>query len=158
MASVTLKTSGFNSCHNMARLRFYPTIPHRAVSMRSDLISHLSKHAQEAVAALVQRLLAAYPSSIVRLLLFGSKARADDRSDSDIGVLVVTTKEHWAVKHALLTLGARLSLEHDVLFNFSVIEQEKWSWMGRVRHPLYRNVMVKGVDLMADRVKAAFPP
>ncbi len=124
--------------------------------MRTEFPAHLSDRDREAVAALAARLPSAYPATILHLILFGSKARDDARSDSDIDVLVVTQEEGWPVQHALLTLGARLSLEYDVLLNLFVVSQEKWSWMERVGHPLYRNVAAEGIALAAP-ARAASP-
>ncbi|MCA9927579.1 MAG: nucleotidyltransferase domain-containing protein [Anaerolineales bacterium] len=104
-------------------------------------------HDQYAIEALVQRLLLEYGSDILTVTLFGSKARGDDTADSDIDVLVVVTDKNGMIKYKIRTLGARVSLDCDVLFNLYVVEQERWLWMGEINHPLYRRIVKDGVDL-----------
>lgn len=110
--------------------------------------THVATHDRRAIEALIQRLSLEYGSDILSMTLFGSKARGDDTPHSDIDVLVVVANEDWTVKHEIRTLGARVSLDHDVLFNLYVIEQERWEWMQEINHPLYRNIVHTGIDLL----------
>lgn len=118
--------------------------------MKTNYPAHLASHDQQAIEALIERLGTEHGDHILHLTLFGSKARGDDTQESDIDVLVVTTSDAWPLKHRILRLGARLSLEHDVLFNLYVIGHERWAWMHQVRHPLYRNIMANGLDLTPE--------
>ncbi|HIQ06048.1 MAG TPA: nucleotidyltransferase domain-containing protein [Anaerolineae bacterium] len=111
---------------------------------------HLAGRDQQAIKALIGRLMAQLGDHILHLTLFGSKARGEDTAESDIDVLVVTTDDTWPLRHRILLLGARLSLEHDVLFNLYVIGRERWAWMRQVGHPLYRNIIAHGVDLIPE--------
>jgi predicted nucleotidyltransferase len=109
--------------------------------------AHITTHDWRAIEALLRRLLLAYSDGILTVTLFGSKARGDDASGSDIDVLVVVADEDWTIKHEIRTLGARISLDYDVLFNLYVIEQERWLWMGEINHPLHRRIRNEGVEL-----------
>lgn len=122
--------------------------------MKAQVRTQLNTREQQATEALIERLFAEYGDRVVQLVLFGSKARGDDTRDSDIDVLVVTTSEDWPLKHDILTLGSRLSLDYDVLFNLYVISHERWAWMQKVRHPLYRNIMADGVDFTPEPAEA----
>lgn len=79
------------------------------------------------------------------MILFGSKARGDDRPDSDIDVLVIVKDETWPVKSAILRVGARLSLEYDLLFNLVVISEERWQRMEQIKYPLFLQVVQDGL-------------
>lgn len=118
--------------------------------MTVHMLSRLSSRDQQAIEALVGCLITQLGDHILRLTLFGSKARGEDTPESDIDVLVVTTDNTWVLKHRVLLLGARLSLEHDVLFNLYVIGRERWAWMRQVQHPLYRNIIAHGIDLLPE--------
>ena len=48
------------------------------------MLSNLTRHDQHAIEALLQRLLQEYGSDILAVMLFGSKARGDDTTDSDL--------------------------------------------------------------------------
>lgn len=118
--------------------------------MKAQVLTQLNTHEQQAIGALTEHLFAEYSDNVVYLMLFGSTARGDDTGDSDIDVLVVTTNEDWPLKHDILTLGSRLSLDYEVLFNLYVTSHERWVWMQKVRHPLYRNIMADGVNLTLE--------
>jgi hypothetical protein len=60
---------------------------------------------------------------------------------------VVVTREDWVLKHEIRTLGARFSLDYDVLFNLYIVGQERWGWMQAIKHPLYRQIVAEGIDL-----------
>jgi predicted nucleotidyltransferase len=111
------------------------------------LPTHITASDQQAIEALVSQLMLSHGSDILFITLFGSKARGEDTLQSDIDVLVVVTKEDWHIKHEIRILGARVSLNYDVLFNLYVIEQERWAWMEAIKHPLYRQIVVQGIAL-----------
>jgi uncharacterized protein len=115
--------------------------------MMSWLPTHITQSEQQAIDALVGQLMLSYGSDTRSIALFGSKARGDDTFESDIDVLVVVADGDWVIKHEIRTLGARVSLNHDLLFNLYVIEQERWDWMRTIKHPLYRHIVADGIDL-----------
>lgn len=112
-------------------------------------INHLSTSEQKAIHALVSGLQAHHGHDIYKLLLFGSKARGDSNPDSDIDVLVITSHKAWPLQSKILRLGARVSLEHDVLFSLCPIDQENWNSMSQAQHTLYRAIENEGLDIGA---------
>ena len=84
---------------------------------------------------------------LISLTLFGSKARGDDTSDSDIDVLVLVNADDWHIRYEIRILGSRLSLNHEVLFNLYVLTEERWAWMQGINHPLYRQILQDGIPL-----------
>lgn len=117
-------------------------------------IKVLAPHDHEAVVTLVQRLRSEPSLQVQRVILFGSKARHDDTSESDIDLLVVVADDRWPVKDQILTVGSRLSFEHDVLFNLVVVSWTRWAWMEQIRHPLCRAIAAEGIDLTPELVPA----
>jgi predicted nucleotidyltransferase len=107
----------------------------------------ISDHDRGAIGVLVEDFVSKFGNDVLQLTLFGSKTRGEDSPESDIDVLVITRYEEWTLKHAILTRGAQLSLENDVLFNLFVISQDRWDWMKRSGYPLYRTIVEEGVDL-----------
>lgn len=112
----------------------------------------LSEHDRQAVEALTEDFISNFGQELIIFKLFGSKARGEDTPDSDIDVLVVVKDDGWDFKHAMLTRGARLSLEYDVLFNLHIISKDRWDWMERVRYPLYRTITEDGVEIEFDSI------
>lgn len=117
------------------------------MTQTTDLVA---LHDREAIEKLVQCLTNDPSLQVQRAILFGSKASRDDTAESDIDLLVVVADERWPIKDDILTMGARLSLECDVLFNLVVVGWPRWEWMGQIHHPLYRSVTFEGVDLTPE--------
>lgn len=110
---------------------------------------------RRATKELLRRLHAKYPGRIVSTVLFGSVARGDFTGDSDIDVLIVADKEDTAFKWDVWGIGARVSLEFDVIFNLHVYSRALWESLRANRRPLWKNVERDGVDL---RPQAAAEP
>ena len=125
--------------------------------MRASLLG-LKKEDRLAIDALMHRLFDEVGQQIVLIELFGSKARGDDRPESDIDVAVVVSQRDWPLEHRIHTISARVSLEHDVVFNLYVVDQTRWLWMGKIRHPLYRSILAEGVELAPALMAAPLPP
>lgn len=113
---------------------------------------------QQAVNALVHGLSARPEFAVIDLILFGSKSRGDDTIDSDIDIAVVVAHEAGPIRDAIWRLGARLSLEYDVLFNLFVIGQERWQLMKEAGFPLARNIEREGIRLVLDTEAATHLP
>jgi predicted nucleotidyltransferase len=84
---------------------------------------------------------------IVAVSLFGSKARGDSGPDSDIDVLVILTEDDRALRRAIQTQAARISLEFDLILSPRVIGAPRWEQMRGFT--LHRNVVrdAAGLDI-----------
>lgn len=84
---------------------------------------------------------------VVAVSLFGSKARGDSGSVSDIDVLVILTEDDRALRRAIQTQAARISLEFDLILSPRIIGAPRWEEMRGFT--LYRNVVrdAAGLDL-----------
>lgn len=111
------------------------------------IIEVLAEREAEAADALSRRLSDVLGLSLKRLVLFGSKARGEGDEDSDIDILVIATREDGPTRHTILRLGARVSLEYDVLFNLFPISQERWQRMAAIGYPLYRSITRNGIEI-----------
>jgi predicted nucleotidyltransferase len=60
-------------------------------------------------------------------LLFGSKATGRDRPDSDIDLLVVTSRPLlWRERDAVIDALFDVEMEHDVLISVMVVSESDW--------------------------------
>lgn len=109
----------------------------------------LAPQERTAVHDFVQTIRANYPDQIDQVVLFGSKARGDDTPESDIDILVVLRDNDWRLSDAIRTLGARVSLEHDVLLSIRAVSPDKWAELARYQFPLYQAIQTKGIVLFA---------
>jgi predicted nucleotidyltransferase len=109
----------------------------------------LAPQERTAVHNFVQTIQANYPGQINQVVLFGSKARGDDTPESDIDILVVLRDNDWRLCDAIRTLGARVSLEHDVLLSIRAVSPDKWAELARYQFPLYQAIQTEGIVLFA---------
>jgi len=85
---------------------------------------------------------------LVKLVLYGSKARGDANKDSDIDVLAVLKREvDWRTKRAIYDVCLDVGLEHDVLIQPVVLSESAYE-SSRLRvTPLLQNIAAEGVEL-----------
>ena len=106
----------------------------------------MSEQVEAILKELRHRLEGLYGSRLVRLVLFGSQARGDSQTGSDIDVLVVLRGPVSPCEEIERTLDdvAGLSLEHDVVISCVFVSDTAYQ---RERSPLLLNVRREGVTL-----------
>ena len=83
---------------------------------------------------------------LVKLVLYGSKARGDSHRESDIDVLLVLRDEFdWRTKHAIYDVCFDINLEYDVLIQPIIYSQVRYDDPLIRATPLYQNVLEEGV-------------
>jgi len=83
---------------------------------------------------------------VVRILLFGSKARGDDRPESDIDLLVLTSRKlSWAERKAICGDIYELQLRYDVLLSPLVVSEVQWDSGVYQVLPIYHEVLEQGI-------------
>lgn len=64
---------------------------------------------------------------VEQVILFGSKARGSDDPESDIDLLVVTSRElDWAERKVLINALFEIELAHDVVISTLVVPLREW--------------------------------
>lgn len=115
----------------------------------NNLNERLSSDEEKAIETFVQRLQAEFGQELTDVRLYGSKARGEARSDSDLDILVLVTRSDYPLKHAILWLAAEISLAHNVLLSPRVIPPEAWRKMAQANTLFFRAVQAEGVSLLA---------
>jgi predicted nucleotidyltransferase len=111
---------------------------------------YLSSKDEKALDTFVQRLLVEFDQDVTDVRLFGSKARGEASSDSDLDILVLVNRPDYALKHAILWLAAEISLTFDVLLSPRVISPEAWQKMVAADTLFYRSVSAESIPLLAS--------
>jgi len=117
----------------------------------SQLSERLSLNEEKAVKAFVQRLLVEFGQDVIDVRLFGSKARGQAGSDSDMDILVLVRRPDYAFKHAILWLAAEISLDHDLLLSPRVVPSGAWQEMAQGETLFYRTVCAEGIPLLTPQ-------
>ena len=63
---------------------------------------------------------------LVELRLFGSKARGDDRPDSDIDVLVIMATDDWHTCDAVYDIATDILLQADICISPKIISKDRF--------------------------------
>jgi len=115
-------------------------------------LTHLQAHERAAIDELKRRLGEELDGQLTDLALFGSKSRGDFGPDSDLDVFIVLEHCDWQIRDRIHLIGARISLDHNVLLNTHILSQEQWEDMTHHRATLWREVQRDGVSLLPKRV------
>jgi len=118
--------------------------------MKAQPVVLLDRNESHAIQILIERLTRTFPDQILATTLFGSKARGDASAESDIDILVITQSEDWQLVRQIRRIGARVSLEQDVLFNMHIVDQTHWAEMERIQSTYWRNVQRDGIELLPE--------
>jgi predicted nucleotidyltransferase len=106
--------------------------------------SYLTPNESAAVERLKQILTRDF--GLVKLVLYGSKARGDSHPESDIDVLLVLRDEFdWRTKHAIYDVCFNVNLEYDVLIQPVIYSQARYDDPLIKATPLYQSLLEEGV-------------
>jgi predicted nucleotidyltransferase len=67
-----------------------------------------------------------YPGVVLRLIIYGSKARGEAHTDSDIDVLLIVTNEADHLKRPLRRLGYDLAATSEAVPSILAYTQNEW--------------------------------
>jgi predicted nucleotidyltransferase len=102
----------------------------------------------------VARIRGRFPSHVLIVMLFGSKARGDADAESDIDLLVVVDVETSEFRSELWRIASDVSLEYNVVLSPRVFGQARWDETQRMRLPLYRAIVADGIPLAPEGTPA----
>ena len=122
-----------------------------------QLDARLTPDERAGLAAFVERLQQRYGDDLLRVRLFGSKARGDFHDESDLDLLVVLRMErgdyrgHW---NELVDLAWDIQLTYGIIVSFILKDEANYARMQRDGLLLARNIERDGVDMWTTRRNA----
>lgn len=114
------------------------------------LPQHLAPNERVALQALVERLHQLYGNNLLRVVLFGSKARGDFDDESDLDTLIVVRlpdDDYWKHRQQILDETYDIELEHNVVFSFLISDELDYRQMREWNLLLNRNIDRDGIVL-----------
>jgi predicted nucleotidyltransferase len=114
---------------------------------REKLPVKLSQRETRAVKKFLSHIRKTYGKQIHKVMLFGSKARGEANSDSDIDILLLVADETWTLKDGIVDIVADINLEYDILIDIRVIGIKRWQYMADIQAGLYQTISQDAISL-----------
>ena len=89
-----------------------------------------------------------YPGAVLRMVIYGSKARADAREDSDLDVLLVVEDGAGHLKHSLRHIGYELATASDAVPSILAYTRQEWEDRRIRGFPFQKAVEHEGVSVL----------
>ncbi len=117
-------------------------------------LAHLTPNEQRAITKYVAQIRDRFPDRILTVTLFGSKARGDGDTESDIDLLVLVDVEDDDLRDKLWQIASDISLEHGIVLSTRIFAQSRWTDTRQPHLPLYRAVAAEGIPLAFEETSA----
>ena len=86
-----------------------------------------------------------YPKELIRLVLFGSRARGDAIKESDFDILLVIRSEDWKLGDRMREIGYQLELEHGIILSIQVMSVGHVEQLKAIRSQFIEEVEREGI-------------
>lgn len=120
--------------------------------MKVQPVSHLAPDELSAIHEYTARIRNRFPNRILSVTLFGSKARGDADSESDIDLLVLVDAENHKFRSELWRIASDVSMAYNVVLSARIFAQARWAEARRFHPPLYRAIVKDGIPVAPDQV------
>jgi predicted nucleotidyltransferase len=120
------------------------------VDNRDKRLLHLTTNEQQALSVLVDRLREKFDEALLRVVLFGSKARGGGDAESDIDVLVVARiaeADYRQRRRDILEATYDLDLDYGVVLSLLVETEPEYIEMRRANMLINRSIEADGITL-----------
>ncbi len=112
--------------------------------MRTLAEAPLAERDLRAVNAAVEMLRGRFP--VEKVIVYGSKARGDSNEDSDIDLLLITSRSiQWRERKAIIDALFDIEMTHDAIISILIVTVEEWSEGIFTAFPIYQEIMRDGV-------------
>jgi predicted nucleotidyltransferase len=104
---------------------------------------------RQIVMELKRRLPAEISSHLVRLILYGSRARGEAPEDSDLDLIALVDEKTADIEAQMEEVAYRVMWDHDFkpIISLKVFAEERFRSAARKGYSFYRNVEREGIEL-----------
>ncbi len=88
---------------------------------------------------------AKFPEDIVKVIVFGSKARGDAGKESDIDIIVVSKKDDWRQGDRIRDIGYELDEKLDYRLSIQVLPESHVKYLKSNDFQFIKNVELEGI-------------
>ena len=102
---------------------------------------------QAAIAAYVQQVVTNYADEVVSIILYGSQARGEADTESDIDLFIVVRHDTPSLRQDLADLAWQVQFEHDVVISDIIRSLDEFTRMQAMQFPYYQSLTREGILL-----------
>ncbi len=119
-------------------------------NIENRLPAHLTSNERAALTSLVSRLHQRYRDDLLRVVLFGSKARGDFDDESDLDLLIVVRmvdsdyRRYW---NEIVRIAWEIEFAYGIVTSLIIKDETTYATMRQHRLLLYRNIEQDGIEL-----------
>lgn len=111
-----------------------------------DDAKHLTENEKKALKEIERRVSALF--EVRQFILFGSKARGDAESDSDVDLLMITGRElQHGERHIVSDILFDVNLKYDTLFSFISVSEDEWNSKLHSFYPIHICIEREGIPV-----------
>lgn len=117
---------------------------------KDEHLQHLTENERAALGAFVARLRQRYGDDVLRVVLFGSKARGDFDDESDLDVLVVvriSEENYWQHWLQIADIAWEVEFEYDLVLSPLIKGEAAYAQMRQWNLLINRSIEQDGIEL-----------
>lgn len=89
---------------------------------------------------------------LVKIILFGSKARGEARPDSDIDVLIIIKRESEKVRDNIVDIKMNINLKYNLFVSPVVYSKKEYNYYKSIPTIFIQNVYYDAIKLYEQRI------
>lgn len=105
----------------------------------------LTQKEKKVIEEFKERIKEKFADEIIKIVVFGSKARGDAEKNSDIDILVITSSDDWRMGDEIREIGYELDEEIDYRLSIQVIPESHINYLRNNGFQFIKNIESEGV-------------
>ena len=103
------------------------------------------KRSDKVITEFSRRVKLVLDNRLKKIILFGSRARGDYRTDSDYDFLIITDRRDNNIKDNILEICVDMLNKYDILVSFILYDEK--DWVNKKNFPIGLNIVKEGIEL-----------
>jgi predicted nucleotidyltransferase len=116
---------------------------------------YLAENERNALTTFVDRVQRNFPGNLLSIQVFGSRARGDAGSDSDMDLLVVMAQADLETKRAIRSIAVEIWLIYGIYLSTRVWSEAHRRQHAAIHSSFYRNLQRDAIDVFPPTVEPA---
>lgn len=109
------------------------------------MIGNLNEIEEKVLLKFKRKVSESFPDKVVKILLYGSKARGDYNLNSDIDIIVITNVSDWHIGDEIRKIGYNLDTAIDYKFSIQVIPESHIKYLLENKFQFMKNILNDGI-------------